>query len=61
MQTIDVKRLADEQRRSEIDVVDVRVPTEFREIHAECARNVPLDALDPDAVMSSRNGSADQP
>ena len=61
MQTIDVKRLADEQGRTDVDVIDVRMPTEFREIHAECARNVPLDALDPSAVMASRNGSADQP
>ncbi|WP_442505984.1 rhodanese-like domain-containing protein [Novipirellula sp. SH528] len=61
MQTIDVKRLADEQIRSDVDVIDVRMPTEFREIHAECAHNVPLDSLDPNAVMKSRNGSADQP
>ena len=40
MQTIDVKRLADEQSRMDVDVIDVRMPTEFREIHAECARNV---------------------
>ncbi len=61
MQTIDVKRLADEQSRGDIEVIDVRMPTEFREIHAQCARNVPLDSLDPNAVMSARNGSADQP
>ena len=61
MQTIEVKRLADEQSRTEVDVIDVRMPTEFREIHAECARNVPLDSLDPKAVMASRNGSAAQP
>ncbi len=61
MQTIDVKRLADEQSRTDVDVIDVRMPTEFREIHAECARNVPLDSLDPKAVMASRNGSAVQP
>ncbi|MGB7344275.1 MAG: rhodanese-like domain-containing protein [Pirellulaceae bacterium] len=61
MQTIDVKRLADEQSRTEVDVIDVRMPTEFREVHAECARNVPLDALDPREVMASRNGSASQP
>ena len=40
MKTIDVKRLADEQGQKDIDVIDVRMPTEFREIHAECARNV---------------------
>ncbi len=61
MQTIDVKRLADEQSRTHIDVIDVRMPTEFREVHAECAYNVPLDSLDPNAVMASKNGSANQP
>ncbi len=61
METIDVKRLADEQGQTDIDVIDVRMPTEFREIHAQCARNVPLDSLDPRAVMAARNGSADQP
>lgn len=61
MQTIDVKRLADQQSRTEVDVIDVRMPTEFREIHAECARNIPLDVLDPDAVMASRNGAAEHP
>lgn len=29
MLTIDVKRLADEQSRSEVDVIDVRMPTAF--------------------------------
>ncbi|MEZ6041537.1 MAG: rhodanese-like domain-containing protein [Planctomycetaceae bacterium] len=61
MQTIDVKRLAQMLRQAEIDLIDVRMPTEFREVHAECARNVPLESLDPTAVMSARNGSAGQP
>ncbi|MCP4887386.1 MAG: rhodanese-like domain-containing protein [Planctomycetaceae bacterium] len=61
METIDVKRLADVQGQKDIDVIDVRMPTEYREIHAECARNVPLHSLDPNAVMEARNGSADQP
>lgn len=44
-----------------IDLIDVRTPVEFREVHVEIARNVPLDALDPSAVMQSRNGSKDEP
>lgn len=59
MQTIDVKRLA--ELGSKVDVIDVRMPTEFREVHAECARNVPLESLDPKSVMAARNGTADQP
>ncbi len=44
-----------------IDLIDVRTPVEYREIHVEVARNIPLDQLDPAAVMQSRNGSANDP
>ncbi len=44
-----------------IDLIDVRTPVEFREVHVEVARNVPLDQLDPAAVMQARNGSANEP
>ncbi len=44
-----------------IDLIDVRTPVEYREIHVEVARNIPLDQLDPAAVMNARNGSANEP
>src|SRR6516164_4229604 len=44
-----------------IELIDVRTPIEFREVHVEFARNVPLDRLDPVAVLASRNGSKDDP
>ncbi len=44
-----------------IDLIDVRTPAEFRELHVGNARNVPLDRLDPAAVMHARNGSKDDP
>jgi rhodanese-related sulfurtransferase len=44
-----------------IDLIDVRTPVEFREIHVEFARNVPLDQLDPNAVIQARTGSANEP
>ena len=44
-----------------IDLIDVRTPVEFREVHVEIARNVPLDRLDPAALMQARNGSTDEP
>ena len=44
-----------------IDLIDVRTPVEFREVHVESARNVPLDQLDPAALMQARNGSANEP
>lgn len=43
-----------------IDLIDVRTPAEFREVHLECARNVPLDQLDPKAIIESRD-QADAP
>lgn len=44
-----------------IDLIDVRTPVEFREIHVEFARNVPLDQLDPKAIMAARNGASAEP
>jgi rhodanese-related sulfurtransferase len=44
-----------------IDLIDVRTPVEYREVHLEIARNVPLDRLDPTAQMQSRNGAANEP
>lgn len=44
-----------------IDLVDVRTPAEFREVHVAFARNVPLDQLDPTSLMRARSSSADEP
>lgn len=44
-----------------VDLIDVRTPVEYHELHATSARNVPLDALDVQAVMKARNGTADEP
>lgn len=33
-----------------VELIDVRTPAEFGELHAEGARNVPLDGLDPAAL-----------
>lgn len=37
-----------------IDLIDVRTPVEFREVHLDIARNVPLDQLNPAQVMQGR-------
>ena len=49
-----------ERRRQRLpgDLIDVRTPVEYAEVHAEGARLIPLDKLDPRAVMAARNGSA---
>ena len=44
-----------------IDLIDVRTPVEYREVHVEFARNIPLDQLDPHAVMQTRDGSREEP
>lgn len=38
-----------------IDLIDVRTPAEYGEIHAECARLIPLDSLDPKAILAARS------
>ena len=42
-------------------LIDVRTPVEFAEVHVPKAINMPLDQLDPQALLESRPGSADQP
>ena len=59
--SVSVNRLAELDGQGHIDLIDVRTPAEYREVHAVIARNVPLESLDPSAVMKGRNGTADQP
>ena len=60
--TISPQALAERCRGDrKIDLIDVRTPVEYREVHVAAARNVPLDRLDPAAVMRSRNGSEGEP
>jgi rhodanese-related sulfurtransferase len=44
-----------------LDLIDVRTPVEFRGVHVQVARNVPLDKLDPVALIQSRSGSKEEP
>ncbi|MCI0460638.1 MAG: rhodanese-like domain-containing protein [Gemmataceae bacterium] len=59
--TISPRQLAGLCQSGRIDLLDVRTPVEFRELHAANARNVPLDRLDPGAVMQARSGNGDEP
>jgi rhodanese-related sulfurtransferase len=54
--TISPRQLADLCKGGKIELLDVRTPAEFRELHAPGARNLPLDRLDPAAVMKVRSG-----
>ncbi|MDA0833374.1 MAG: rhodanese-like domain-containing protein [Planctomycetota bacterium] len=59
LRTITPQQLFDHIQKGEsIDLIDVRTPVEFREIHVAAARNVPLDRLDPEEFKTSiTNGS----
>lgn len=60
--TISPQELARRQAAGEvIELIDVRTPVEFREVHVDFARNVPLDRLDPQAVLASRQLPAEAP
>ncbi len=60
--TISPQELAARQERGEVsELIDVRTPVEFREVHVAFAHNVPLNQLAPKASMNSRNGASQQP
>jgi len=60
--TISPAKLAEITREGrKVELIDVRTPVEFREVHLEIARNVPLDQLDPKVLMQTRNGSSSEP
>ena len=44
-----------------VELIDVRTPVEFREVHVDIAKNVPLDQLNPAQLMQSRNGTSSEP
>jgi rhodanese-related sulfurtransferase len=62
VKTITAKELHDlGSSGTPVDLIDVRTPAEFREVHAAPARLVPLDRLDPAAVLAARGGATGEP
>lgn len=60
--TITPRDLADKRALdAKLELLDVRTPAEFREIHVAFARNVPLDRLDARAIGKACSGSGVQP
>lgn len=51
--TISPRQLADDCAKGTLEIIDVRTPLEFGEVHATCAKNVPLDLLDPKAFSAN--------
>lgn len=53
--TISAQQLYEQiQKGDEVELIDVRTPVEYREMHVACARNVPLDQLNPAQLLSQR-------
>lgn len=40
-----------------VELIDVRTPVEYREVHVSCARNVPLDQLNATQFAAGRSGT----
>ena len=59
--TITVQQFAPLSRQGGFDLIDVRTPMEFYELHAVGALLAPLDTLNPQAIMDSRGAKAKEP
>lgn len=44
-----------------VELIDVRSPREFGDVHAASARSVPLDELEPATILAARSGDPSQP
>ncbi len=56
--TISPKQLHDVvQAGKPVELIDVRTPVEFREVHVDFAKNLPLDQLDAAQLAAGRNGA----
>lgn len=49
------------QSNPELQLIDVRTPAEFGELHVEFARNVPLDRLDPSKLKADLKSDSQKP
>jgi rhodanese-related sulfurtransferase len=49
------------QQGNAVEMIDVRTPAEYAQVHAEGAKLVSLDRLDPKALLAERDGNAADP
>ena len=61
MKTISPQELYRLNQENGVELIDVRTPFEFQEVHLDFARNVPLDQLEPDKLLSQRKAKPDEP
>ncbi len=60
--TVHPQELAERRQHGRpVELIDVRTPAEYREVHIEFARNVPLDQLDASKIQRERKSAADEP
>ena len=60
--TITAQQLLEMKRKGEaIDLIDVRTPAEYSEVHVNFARSLPLDKLDPKAIHAERSNNGSTP
>jgi rhodanese-related sulfurtransferase len=56
--TISPEQLNTRLQNGGVELIDVRTPAEFRQLHLRNARNVPLERLDPDQLCADRRERA---
>jgi rhodanese-related sulfurtransferase len=49
------------QQGKTVELIDVRTPAEYGQIHVDGAKLMPLDRLDPKALLAARHGNASEP
>ena len=59
IQPQDLQRMREQGKL--LEIIDVRTPAEYAQVHVEGARSVPLNALDPKSLLASRNPATDDP
>jgi rhodanese-related sulfurtransferase len=60
IQSVSVQQLAEMNANGNVELIDVRSPAEFREVHIAPARNLPLDRCDPRQIVKDRNGDSEK-
>ncbi|WP_299468310.1 rhodanese-like domain-containing protein [uncultured Gimesia sp.] len=61
IKTIKPAELAKLHQETGVELIDVRTPAEFREVHASIAVNLPLDTLNVEQVKQLQNGNLSEP
>jgi len=62
LQTMAPAEVNERQRQGQpVELIDVRTPAEYREVHVEGARLVQLDRFNATAVVASRRGAPAEP